>query len=163
MITLYPVYKTGITLAEMPNYISYYIQLANCNIRCEGCHSKYLWNKIAKTDIDTIIEEVKKAKEQGADMCIIFGDINNDISEDDFTILLKRINMYLPICVYSGAPNCLRALGSMANIDLIKYIKLGSYIDRCGGIDKRTTNQRMYENIQGELVDVTEELFWKEE
>ena len=159
----YPVAKTGITLAEMPNYISFYIQLANCNIKCEGCHSKYLWKKIARTDIECIIESVKKAKEQGADMCIIFGDINNDITENDFVFLLKEIHKYLPICVYSGAPNSLRALGSMTNTDLIDYIKLGSYIDRCGGLNKRTTNQRMYKVDSGELVDITGKLFWKEE
>lgn len=46
------------------------------------------------------------------------------------------------------------------SINSFDYIKLGDYREALGGLNSRTTNQRMYRVSQGELLDITER-FWR--
>ena len=158
---IYPVYQTGITLAEMPNNISCYVQLANCNIRCSGCHSKFLWKKINKIDLEHILDYIVSSKNKGADMFIIFGDINNDISTDDLFYLVKESSSILPVCIYSGADNIEDALGTNHSdiLAYLSYIKIGRFDKALGGLSNSNTNQRLFLVVDKQLIDVTKNLF----
>ena len=157
----YPVYQTGITLAEMPNNISCYIQLANCNIKCKGCHSKFLWKKISQTDLQQILSYVIASKNKGADMFIVFGDINNDISSDDLLLLVRSASSILPVCIYSGADNVEKALGNnyAEILPYLSYIKIGKFNKNLGGLANRNTNQQLFLIKDSQLTDVTKNLF----
>lgn len=162
--SLYPVYKTGITLAEMPNYISHYIQLADCSIRCPMCHSKELWGSTHRVSLDSIYNIAEENVNKGADMIIIFGDINNGISSMDLLCLTNRLKKLSPICIYSGASTILESLGDYIGyiLDNISFLKLGAYKEEFGGLNKKTTNQRMYKVEDEGLKDITATLFWKD-
>ena len=157
----YPVYQTGITLAEMPNNISCYIQLANCNIKCKGCHSKFLWKKISQTDLQQILSYVIASKNKGADMFIVFGDINNDISSDDLLLLVRSASSILPVCIYSGADSVEKALGTNHSdiLAYLSYIKIGRFDKALGGLSNSNTNQRLFLVVDKQLIDVTKNLF----
>lgn len=57
---------------------------------------------------------------------------------------------------YSGKEN-LPELGYLRNFD---FLKLGPYIQKLGGLDSKTTNQRLYKIIDGRMADITN-CFWK--
>lgn len=157
----FPVYATGITMAEMPKNISFYLQLAECRIRCAGCHSKELWGTTEGLDFDSICTLVRKSKLAGANMIIIFGDTNNNITSNNLNLLVSALRVHLPICIYSGADSIEDSLGDCRQ-DILKsidYIKLGHYDERLGGLNSYKTNQIMYKVAGEELVDVTRLLF----
>ena len=57
---------------------------------------------------------------------------------------------------YSGRAKLSKEI-DIANFD---YIKLGPYIEAKGGLNKSTTNQRLYKVKDGEMTDITDR-FWK--
>lgn len=159
---LYPIFKTGVTLSEMPFNISYYIQLANCGIKCNGCHSKYLWNNIEYSSLKQIENDIILQKKNGADLIIIFGDVNNGISSDDLLFMVKELNKYLPICIYSGADSCSGSLGINEKeiLKYINYLKLGHFDSLFGGLNSSKTNQKLYTVNNGILTkDITKLTF----
>jgi len=157
-----PVYKTGVTLNELPDKISFYIQFHSCNIRCVGCHSKFLWGRIDKyRSIEYLIRQSKFNKNNGCDAIIIFGDINNNISIKNFMELCEKLSKILPICVYSGADSPEKSLGDINTLKYLSYIKLGHFDINLGGLACKSTNQRLYTVKEGKLdIDITYK-FWR--
>ena len=159
---MFPVYKTGITLNELPDKISFYIQFHSCNIRCVGCHSKFLWNKIDKyISLENLITISEINKNKGCDSIIIFGDINNNISVVDFKKLCKELSDILPICVYSGADSISESLGDEDTLRYLSYIKLGHYDINLGGLACKSTNQRLYMVKNGKIDKNITYKFWR--
>lgn len=39
---------TKVVFSEIPDEITLCINISNCQIKCEGCHSKYLWDNIGE-------------------------------------------------------------------------------------------------------------------
>ena len=150
----FPVYKIGVTFSEMPKHVSVYLQLADCQIRCSGCHSKELWQPTKGIDLSEIKEKILNYKDMGSNMLIIFGDTNNNIELKDFKVLLKELSDILPICIFSGSYGYNKEL-----LKYISYLKLGPYEDDKGGLSSDITNQTMYKVENNKLVDVTKELF----
>ena len=160
MFMNFPVYQTGITLQELPNMISFYIQFSECHIQCEGCHSNYLWGTYDNyKSLNWIVDKAKSAREQGADAIILFGDVNNNISPLNYFKLCENLADILPICVYSGADTLVDSLGNLDTLRYIKWIKLGHYSKTAGPLDSKTTNQRIYLVEADGLKDVTRNLF----
>lgn len=157
----YPVYKTGITLNELPNHIAFYIQLAECTIHCKGCHSGFLWGTCEHVSIDYILELAREQIKIGADSIIIFGDINNNIDDNEFFILCKSLSELAPVCVYSGASSVERSLGKTDTLKYLSYIKLGGYDDSLGPLNHSSTNQRLYAVNNGVIDDDLTYLFWR--
>lgn len=159
----YPIYQTGITFQELPNMVAFYVQFSECMIRCDGCHSDYLWGKYDnRKSLLWLLAKANNAKDMGADAVILFGDINNQISVIDLNILCKELSKILPICIYSGADSIERSLGSFDTLKYIKWIKLGHYSKTAGPLDSKTTNQHMYLVEAGGLKDITKNLFQKD-
>ena len=157
----YPVYKTGVTLNELPNHIAFYIQLAECKIRCEGCHSKFLWGKCKRKSLEFILSLVKEQIKIGVDSIIIFGDTNNNISDNEFFILCKSLSKLAPVCVYSGANSVEDSLGDIATLKYLSYIKLGNYDSSFGALSSSLTNQHLYTVKNGEISEDITYLFWR--
>lgn len=161
----FPVVQTGITFQELPNMVSFYIQFGNCTIKCNGCHSSYLWegvNSVKYIELSNLIDKVYKAKLNGADAIILFGDINNRINIASYKELCIKLSELLPICVYSGADSLENSLGDLDILNYITWIKLGHYDSKYGGLNSLTTNQHMYLISNGDLIDITKNLFIKE-
>ena len=158
----FPVYQTGITLQELPNMISFYIQFSECSLHCVGCHSSYLWGKYDnRKPISWIVDKALNAKNNGADAIILFGDINNNIEIVEFELLCKELANLLPVCIYSGADDIFTALGSYNTLKYIRWLKLGHYSRDAGPLNCDTTNQHMYLVEYDKLVDITKKLFRK--
>lgn len=145
--------STCIALQEVPDEIPLIINVSGCPHHCEGCHSQYLWEYTGNYLTDDIVSLIEKNKEYITCVCLMGGDYN--ITELNF--IMGIISQYgLKTCLYTG-------LNYIPNgLVMLDYIKIGAYKKELGGLDKITTNQRFYKNINNQYVDITEKFQIKE-
>ena len=67
----------------------------------------------------------------------------------------------LKVCLYTGL--MLEEVRQTKNqlLEVLDYIKVGRWIEELGGLNKKTTNQRLYRIKDGQLEDITN-VFYKE-
>lgn len=144
-----------VVFREFPDEVTLAINLSLCPNNCDGCHSPYLREDIGMKL--TTAELDKMIKENPGITCIGFMGGDND------TISLLSLFAYvkhkyrLKCGWYSGKdiPD-----NNILQSNICDYIKIGHYDKDCGPIDMETTNQRLYELVNNEYVDITYK-FWK--
>ena len=129
----------SIVFQEVPDEVTLAINISGCPHKCEGCHSKYLWEyegSYISDDLDGLIEKYK-----GLITCVCF--MGGDQNQIDLLGLLKTVQKYgLKTALYTG-------LGLVNNLSIrilgnLNYLKTGKYDDSLGGLDSPITNQRMH-------------------
>lgn len=156
-----------VVFEEIPNEITLAVNISNCQFHCDGCHSSYLRENIGEElnfkAIDELIE-----KNDGI-TCFCFMGEGNDPE------LLKKDIKYikdnypkLKIALYSGSEK----LDDDFYWDNLNYIKIGPYMKAYGPLNEKTTNQRLYSEVninksikvnghwRSHWEDITEK-FWK--
>ena len=142
----------SIVFQEVPDEVTLAINISGCPHKCEGCHSKYLWEykgNYISDDLDGLIEKYK-----GLITCVCF--MGGDQNQIDLLGLLKTVQKYgLKTALYTG-------LGFVNNLSIrilgnLNYLKTGKYDDSLGGLDSPTTNQRMrkWNYSTGQWDDIT--------
>lgn len=133
-------------MQEVPDEISLVINVSGCPHKCEGCHSKYLWEykgNYVSEDLPLLID-----KYDGYITCICL------MGGDQNTTELKNICDYIhkrgyKFCLYTG-------LNTFPNYNIdYDYIKIGRYIKELGGLGNPQTNQHMYKKMISFDGDVT--------
>lgn len=144
MSILIPVVSTGITLTEVPDKVSFYIELGGCIQRCKGCHSPHLQQPVTyKTSLDSLMGKVCTAIDKGANAIVLMGGTTNEMSTKDLQLLINRLAEEAPVCLYSGSDDK-RLNHHIAETTDLTWIKTGSYKEDLGGLSSPTTNQRFY-------------------
>lgn len=141
----------AIVFQEIPNEITLALNICGCPHKCEGCHSQYLWDNdgiVVEEDLEKLLD---KYKDYITCVCFMGGDqeINNLFK------LKKIVSRYnLKTAIYSGSDD-------IEIFDVLKdmnfdYIKIGSYKKELGGLDKETTNQRMFkfDNVYKDITKI---------
>jgi len=151
----YPVVTTGVTLTELPDKISLFIEMGQCYNNCKGCHSDHLRCGVAdKTSLQSIVYTVHNEIYKGANAVIIMGGTNNGgITETTLVALLKSVKETC-CCVglYSGLD---KLEDHKMYIPYLDYLKIGSYKEDIGGLATKGTNQILYKITEGKLEDIT--------
>ncbi|MDO4172267.1 MAG: anaerobic ribonucleoside-triphosphate reductase activating protein [Prevotellaceae bacterium] len=148
--------NTGVVFQEIPDEVTLSINISNCPCHCQGCHSQYLWedigNPLTAMSLNRMIEQY------GTDItCICFmGGDAETATVNSLAQWMKSAHPEMHIGWYSGRTK----MASNINLENFDYIKLGPYIKDKGGLDKETTNQRLYKIADGEMTDITSR-FWK--
>ena len=127
----------SIVFQEVPDEVTLAINISGCPHRCEGCHSKYLWEyegNYISDDLQSLIEKYK-----GLITCVCF--MGGDQNFHEVVKCFKIIKSYgLKTCLYSG----LDSFPQHMTPGVFDYIKLGHYDANAGGLDKPTTNQMFW-------------------
>lgn len=127
-----------IVFSEIPNEITLALNISNCPIHCEGCHSKYLWEDIGTELTSEVLEDLIDKHDGITCVCFMGGDSEPEL----VNLLAERVHkLGLKTCWYSGK----QELSDKINLKNFEFIKLGPYIKELGGLDSKTTNQRFYE------------------
>ena len=151
------IYCAGYTVSfqEVPDEISLVLLISECRYKCKGCHSPELQVRNGRELTYKYLEDLL-SQYKDAVTCVCFMGEGADIS---YTAMLAnhiRNEYHLKTALYTGSQDFF-----CPEIDRqFDYIKLGQYIERLGGLDKETTNQRMYQMQDGQAVDITNK-FWK--
>ena len=145
--------STQVCFREIPDEISLCINISNCPYKCKGCHSPYL-----QMDCGEILnqDELHKLIERNKGVtCVCFMGRGQDMETINKLALFVKSNG-LKVGLYMGD----NQIPEEINLLYFNYIKVGPYIQELGALDSPTTNQRMYEIVDGQPVDITKK-FWK--
>lgn len=140
-----PVYDWGITLNELPTEIALFFQIANCTAGCRGCHSPFLWVNQADIELsylDTaqLLEIIHRYK-QKITAVVFMGGLSNGVEPTDAIKVIKSIAKRIPTGLYTDSLHNL----NQDELLFLRWLKVGRYDSKCGGLNQQTTNQRFYE------------------
>ena len=150
-------YNAMVVFEEIPNEITLAINITNCPCKCKGCHSKFLWEDVGT---ELTLDELDKLIEKNdgiTTVCFMGGDATPD-EIMDLAVYVRLKYGYLKIGWYSGKDNYYEAI----NFDFFDYIKLGHYDEELGGLNKPTTNQKLYKLIHEDLDEETKKIEFKD-
>lgn len=144
---------------EIPNEIALCINICGCRNNCKGCHSPWLAEDNG-TPL-TYVEVIKLLRSNEGISCICF--MGGDKEPWEINRLAKLIKIDYPklkTAWYSGKDSYSKEI-DLINFD---YLKIGSYKEKCGPLNQKTTNQVMYEiKIKNNIVNLENitNKFWK--
>ena len=156
-------YNAMVVFEEIPDEITLAINITNCPCHCKGCHSEFLWEdkgiSLTTEELDRLIE-----KNDGiTTVCFMGGDAEPEL----INVLAEYVHevKHLKVGWYSGRDTYYNNI----NFDYFDYIKLGHYDENLGGLNKKTTNQRLYKITHKILDDEVKKIdfeditskFWK--
>ncbi len=144
----------SVVFSEVPDEVTLAIEITNCPGHCVGCHSPWLRDDIGEElTPDKLFGLIEKNK---GITCVCF------MGEGKDPEALKRLAMdihvrypHLKTALYSGREEIEDEM-----YNYFDYVKLGPYIEAYGPLNKETTNQRLYEVVDGEKKDITYK-FWR--
>lgn len=126
-----------VTFREIPDEITLCINISNCPIHCPDCHSKELWGDIGEILYpDTLLRLIE---ENDGITCVCFMGDGGNIDEVIKLVYTIR-DVYeedIKVALYSGSNKI---------YNVFDYVKIGPYIKEYGGLDKPTTNQRLFKS-----------------
>ena len=142
----------SIVFQEIPDEVTLAINLSNCPNRCKGCHSPYLMenagNVLSGSTLLKLFEQYDKAI---TCVCFMGGDANPKEVENLAHFLKMKTNGLLKTGWYSGKEK----IPAECSMEYFDYIKLGAYMENLGGLDSKTTNQRLYRIDDNKMTDIT--------
>lgn len=147
-------------LQEIPQEISLIIPLAGCGHNCLDCHSPHY--QFATNGEELTIEKFKelldKYKNKVSCVCF-FGGEHEEKQLLNFISLSKTYN--LKTALYSGFELFELEEKFKSNIlSELDYLKTGQYIRQVGGLDCKTTNQRLWKIENNNYTNITKQ-FWR--
>jgi anaerobic ribonucleoside-triphosphate reductase activating protein len=156
-------YNAMVVFEEIPDEITLAINITNCPCHCKGCHSEFLWEDkgilLTSEELDLLID-----KNDGiTTVCFMGGDAEPEV----INVLAEYVHeiKHLKVGWYSGRDSYYKNI----NFNYFDYIKLGHYDEDLGGLNKETTNQRLFKITHEKLEDGVKKLsfeditskFWK--
>lgn len=141
-----------IVFQEIPGEVTLAVNLSGCPNRCPGCHSPWLQEDggeaLDDVSLSRLLEQYGNAV---TCLCFMGGDANPTAVEQLAQRVRQQTQGVLKTAWYSGRVE----LPASLSLQSFDFIKTGPYIEKLGGLDCPTTNQRFY-RIEGEqLIDNT--------
>ena len=148
----------SIVFQEVPDEVTLAINISGCPHKCEGCHSRYLWEyegNYISDDLESLIEKYK-----GLITCVCF--MGGEQNPYELVDLLSKAHQYgLKTALYTGQDS-LQHINFRVVCNL-NYCKIGHYDKIVGGLNSKNTNQRMllWDTQEGKWADITYK-FWND-
>ena len=149
-------YNAMVVFEEIPDEITLAINITNCPCHCKGCHSEFLWEDkgilLTLEELDLLID-----KNDGiTTICFMGGDAEPEL----INALAEYVHevRHLKVGWYSGRDSYYKNI----NFNYFDYIKLGHYDEDLGGLNKETTNQRLFKITHEKLEDGVKKLSFKD-
>ena len=128
-----------IALQEVPNEISICFTITGCQLRCDGCHSPYLWKKENGVELTKNEYVSTLNRYQGFASCVLFmGGEWDETSLVKFLEIAQKMNY--KTCLYTGLENVSDNIKQH-----LTWLKTGQWKKELGGLDSITTNQKFIE------------------
>ena len=141
----------SIVFQEVPDEVTLAINISGCPHKCEGCHSKHLWEYNGNYVSDDLPKLLKKYEGMITCVCFMGGDQNLE-ELNHLVYLVKEAG--LKAALYTGSSDA-ETIGYIICAMLFDYVKYGPYIEECGGLNKETTNQVMLKWEEDKWIDIT--------
>lgn len=131
----------SIALQEVPGEISICFSITGCSLKCNGCHSRYLWKlENGKPLTPLIYKEILTSYKYLAS-CVLF--MGGEWYEKELVKYLKvAAEFNYKTCLYSGEASVSDKL-----LKHLTWVKTGPWIEELGGLETNTTNQ-IYKEVK---------------
>ena len=139
-----------ITTQDVPDEIALAISFSGCPLHCKGCHSAFTWDPyFGEVFTDEKFTQIIKRNKYAS--CVLF--YGGEWKLERLLELIKIAkNHNLKVCLYTGLE--LNQVDKQL-VQALDYIKVGPFIEQLGGLNKKTTNQKMYKIENEKLTDIT--------
>jgi anaerobic ribonucleoside-triphosphate reductase activating protein len=132
-------YDLQVVLQEVPGEISLCFSITGCLLKCDGCHSSFLWKNENGTPLTDEIFINLLNKYKGLASCVLFmGGEWHPEQLSNFLQIAKDQNF--KTCLYTGEEKIPETI-----LKNLTWIKTGRWISKLGGLGSKTTNQRFTE------------------
>ena len=146
----------SIIFSEIPEEITLGISISGCQIHCNGCHSRDLWedkgSQLTRKGLENLI-----ISNEGITCLLLLGG-EHDI--DTLINLFYYISVTFPkikTAWYCGLDMIPKDKEEI--LDYLDYVKIGHFDLNLGGLDSPDTNQKLYKvnhtQKGNELIDIT--------
>ena len=125
-----------VVLQEVPGEVSLCFSISGCPLRCEGCHSPFLWkigngNLLSKERFEQILNQYKELA-----TCVLF--MGGEWHEDELISFLRLANNNAyKTCLYTGEDQV-----SLSISNELTWLKTGAWKQDLGGLESSKTNQK---------------------
>lgn len=141
-----------IVFQEIPGEVTLALNLSCCPNRCPGCHSPHLQQEVGEVLDEELLGGLLRSYASAVTcVCFMGGDAEPKEVERLSAFIRTGFGSALKTGWYSGRA----ALPDGLDAGRFDYIKLGPYIEKLGGLDSATTNQRLYRVENGAMTDIT--------
>ncbi len=128
-----------IVLQEVPGEITICFSICGCNIRCEGCHSPFLWKENNGKKLTSKIYEETLDTYKGFASCVLF--MGGEWHQNELIKFLTQAQSKgYKTCLYTGETEVSNTI-----LNHLTWIKTGKWEAVLGGLDKLKTNQKFIE------------------
>jgi anaerobic ribonucleoside-triphosphate reductase activating protein len=127
-----------IVFQEVPNEMSLAVSISGCQIRCSGCHSRYLWEDKGEVLSIFAIEQLLKL-EDGVTCLLLMGG-EHDI--DTLIEIFMHFHRKIKTAWYCGLDMIPK--DKLGIVQYLDFLKVGHFDMELGGLNSPTTNQRLY-------------------
>ena len=136
-----------VVLQEVPGQISLCFSITGCPLRCEVCHSPFLWkNGSGEILTDELFADFLD-KYKSMISCVLF--MGGEWEEED---LIKKLKIAedngLNTCLYTGMEDVSDEIKNH-----LTWLKTGPWIAELGGLDSPKTNQKFIEVKTNKLLN----------
>ncbi len=124
-----------IVLQEVPGEVSLCFSITGCELRCEGCHSPYLWKKGTGTELTEDYYMNTLNKYLGLASCVLF--MGGEWHRERLVKFLIQAKMIgYKTCLYTGEERVEEEV--LRHLD---YLKTGKWVKEKGGLESVCRNQ----------------------
>jgi anaerobic ribonucleoside-triphosphate reductase activating protein len=145
-----------IVFQEIPGEVTLAVNISNCPNRCGGCHSPHLREDVGETLDEAVLAAWLEAY-GSAITCICF--MGGDAAPHEVARLAAFVRTSAAGKIKTGWYSGKAALPAGISLSHFDYIKLGAYVERLGGLNAPTTNQRFYRIENGAMIDRSDWFF----
>ena len=124
--------------SEVPGEITLALSISNCQIKCNGCNQKELWEDIGIPLHLKCLSNLIDSHHGITCVCFMGSGKKEYEKLNQLAALVKSKG--LKVAIYLGEDTIPEEL----NKSCFNYIKIGHWDDTKGGLDSPTTNQKMY-------------------
>ncbi|MEA4918272.1 anaerobic ribonucleoside-triphosphate reductase activating protein [Proteiniphilum sp.] len=140
-----------IVFQEIPDEVTLAINLSNCPYSCKGCHSPHLQQDIGTALNESALAGLLQSYGKAITcLCFMGGDADTGQLYQLAYFVRESCGGKIKTAWYSGndriPDNC------KAYFD---FVKTGPYVEMLGGLNKSTSNQRLYRIENGDITDIT--------
>lgn len=129
-------YDFQVVLQEVPGEISLCFSICGCPIKCEGCHSPFLWKEENGLELTNGLFVELLQKYESLATCVLF--MGGEWHENQLVDLLKLAkNKHYKTCLYTG-----QDMVSKPILNELNWIKTGKWVPELGGLSSESTNQK---------------------
>lgn len=143
--------RKGMSISLVPDKISLYFEVTGCSLRCNGCHTPELREDIGTAFTDEGLSKILSRYKGHADVVVFLG---GEASLQELTKMLRLCKDHgFLTCMFTGLPFVPSTV-----MKELTYIKTGPYVEKLGGLESKTTNQKFTRLSDGVVMNSQ---FWR--